>query len=141
MTAATTIVHEVEYSHSVERVWRALTDAGELSEWLMPTDFEPRLGARFTLRMGERDNEVFHCEVTAIDEPNSLSYTWSGGGLEMTTVVWTLTAIPGGTHLKLEHSGFDLDDGMEAAIHGQLNAGWRSDKLGRALPELLDRVA
>ena len=42
--------------------------------------------------------------------------------------------------LKLEHSGFDLDVEMEAAIHGQLNNGWRSDKLGRELPELLNRV-
>jgi uncharacterized protein YndB with AHSA1/START domain len=33
-----------------QKVWRALTDPGLLASWLMPNDFEPRVGHRFTFR-------------------------------------------------------------------------------------------
>ena len=37
--------------HPVEAVWRALTDAEAISDWLMPTtDFRPIVGERFRLR-------------------------------------------------------------------------------------------
>jgi len=47
------IDHEAVYPHSPERVWRALVDADELAEWLMPTDFAPELGRRFVLETGD----------------------------------------------------------------------------------------
>ncbi|HEY6732591.1 MAG TPA: SRPBCC domain-containing protein, partial [Roseiarcus sp.] len=36
--------------HPPEKVWRALTEAHLIEQWLMTNDFEPRLGALFTLR-------------------------------------------------------------------------------------------
>ena len=38
------------FPHPPEKVWRALTDPQLLAAWLMPNDFEPRVGHRFTFR-------------------------------------------------------------------------------------------
>jgi Activator of Hsp90 ATPase homolog 1-like protein len=45
------IVHEVVYTHPPGRVWRALTDSAALADWLMPNDFLPRVGHRFTFTL------------------------------------------------------------------------------------------
>ena len=44
------LLFEVTYPHSPERVWRALTDPKALAAWLMPNDFAPVVGHRFTFR-------------------------------------------------------------------------------------------
>ena len=44
--------------HPPEKIWRALTQAHLIEQWLMKNDFEPRLGAEFTFRakpMGDWD--------------------------------------------------------------------------------------
>ena len=38
---------EVIYPYPPDRVWRALTDRRVLAQWLLPNDFEPRVGHRF----------------------------------------------------------------------------------------------
>ena len=38
------------FPHPPEKVWRALIDPELLASWLMPNDFEPRVGHRFTFR-------------------------------------------------------------------------------------------
>jgi hypothetical protein len=42
------VILEVIYPYPVERVWRALTDSRALAKWLLPNDFEPRLGHKFS---------------------------------------------------------------------------------------------
>ena len=44
------IRREIVFPQSREVVWRALTDSAALAGWLMPNDFEPRVGHRFTFR-------------------------------------------------------------------------------------------
>ena len=36
------------FSSPPQKVWRALTDPELLASWLMPNDFEPRVGHQFT---------------------------------------------------------------------------------------------
>ncbi len=38
---------DIIYPHPPERIWKALTDSRSLAKWLMPNDFQPRLGHRF----------------------------------------------------------------------------------------------
>ncbi len=72
-----TLRFEVLYPHPPERVWRALTDRRMLAEWLMPNDFEPRLGHRFTFRTDPAPgfDGTVRCQVIELDEPRRLSYT------------------------------------------------------------------
>src|SRR5690606_4844413 len=97
---------EVIYPAAIPVVWRALTDPQELSEWLMPNDFRPVVGHRFTFVTAPRPDfdGIVRCEVKAVQPESLLSYSWVGGGID-TIVEWRLAAHGSGTALTLIHSG------------------------------------
>jgi uncharacterized protein YndB with AHSA1/START domain len=114
MTETRTLVVERLMPHPPEKVWRALTQTALLEDWLMKNDFEPTVGRSFSFRtqpMPHWDG-VVECEVLAIEPHKRLSYSWNAGGGKglQTTVTWTLTAVAGGTHLRMEQSGFGPQD-------------------------------
>jgi uncharacterized protein YndB with AHSA1/START domain len=141
-TQARSIVVEKTLPHPPEKIWRTLTQAELIGQWLMPNDFEPKTGHFFTFKtkpMGDWDGTV-HCEVLDCDPPRLLRYSWVGGSktndtygsrLE-STVTWTLTPGPGGTHLRMEHAGF-RSPGNDFAYNA-MSPGW-----GRVM-ESIERV-
>ena len=125
------------YSHPVERVWHALTDSAALAEWLMENDFEPRVGHTFQFRTdpGPGFDGIVNCEVLELVERERLVISWRGGPLD-TRVTYSVTEVPEGTRLRVEHEGFV---GVRARLVRMiLRAGLRS-MLRRKLPALLDR--
>jgi uncharacterized protein YndB with AHSA1/START domain len=104
------VVMEKEYPHPPEKVWRALTESSLIEQWLMQNDFEPVAGRSFNLRREPVAgwNGVIDCQVIDIEPGKTLSYTWGTLGLG-TVVKWTLTPTEGGTHLRMEQSGFSMD--------------------------------
>lgn len=112
MTEIRTVVIERAFAHAPEKLWRALTQPHLLQEWLMQSDFAPVLGHsfRFTADWGGVD-----CVIKEIEPNRTLSYSWDAFGLE-STVTWTLTPTEGGTHLRLEQTGFRPDQNQ--AYHG-----------------------
>ena len=102
-----------------EKVWKALTTAELIGQWLMPNDFEPVVGKRFTFKtrpIGDWDG-VVQCEVLEIVPHRRLVYSWKGGadsndsgsnyGSKLDSVVtWTLQPEGRGTRLRLVHTGF-----------------------------------
>jgi len=133
---------EVTYPHPPERVWRALTDPAAMREWLMDNTFaEARVGHQFQFRTTPAPgfNGIVDCEVTLVEPPRRLAYTWYGGWLGRPTVVtYTLEPVPEGTRLCLEHTGFQGLAGL--ALSQLLGSGWNSRILPVALPRLLDRM-
>ncbi|MBZ0293942.1 MAG: SRPBCC domain-containing protein [Anaerolineae bacterium] len=125
--------------HPPTRVWRALTEPEALARWFMSNDFQPVVGHRFTLRTdpGPTFDGVLHGEVTLVDEPHRLAYTFRGGMMRYETLVtWTLTPQQDGTLLTLDHTGFtDLPDVIVSFIIG---SGWR--KFLAQLPAVLDTL-
>jgi uncharacterized protein YndB with AHSA1/START domain len=128
--------------HAPEAVWKALTTAELVGRWLMPSDFAPVPGHRFTFRtkpMGSWDG-VVHCEVLEIVPHRKLVYSWTGGsddnptyGARLDTIVtWTLEPVDGGTRLRLVHAGF-RSPGNDFAFDA-MSPGW-----GRVLRSI-DRV-
>jgi uncharacterized protein YndB with AHSA1/START domain len=106
-----TVVVEREFAHPPAKVWRALTQPHLLAEWLMQTDFAPDVGHAFTLRTDPVGgwNGMIDGKVLTVEPERVLAYTWDAGegALRVTTVVTlTLTATAGGTHLRMEQSGF-----------------------------------
>lgn len=110
------IVVEEVLPHAPERVWQALTTSSLMARWLMPNDFEPVVGRRFTFTtrpVGDWDG-VVDCEVLELIPNQKLVYSWKGGadgnrgygGRLDSVVTFTLTAVAGGTRLRLVHSGF-----------------------------------
>src|ERR1043166_6886459 len=96
------------YPHPPEAVWDALTDPVAIAEWLMPNDFQPKVGHRFTMRTKQAPgfDGIVHCEVLTIEKPRRLAYSWKGGGID-TVVTFTLERIAAGTMLMLEQTGFE----------------------------------
>ncbi len=108
-----TVALDFELKSPIERVWHALTDSNTLSQWMMfkSNDFKPVVGHSFQFSEAPGWDAVVDCEVTDVDEPNRLAYTWTAPGVDgtrqSTLVIWTLTAGEGGvTQLHLEQSGF-----------------------------------
>jgi uncharacterized protein YndB with AHSA1/START domain len=136
------IREQVVYPYPIQAVWHALTDPAALGEWLMPNDFQARIGHEFTFtgQPGPDWDGLVHCRVTELDPPHRLAYTWRGtdpAALD-TIVTFELEPVAAGTRLTLTHRGFT---DANRWLRDQLAGGWRSNLLARTLPALLARLA
>jgi uncharacterized protein YndB with AHSA1/START domain len=112
----------------------------------MDNDFEAKLGHKFTFHAEPQPgwDGVTYCEVTELDPPRRIAYTWRGGAGQdkpptLNTVVrFTLEPVEGGTKLVLEHSGFV---GFRAIfVSFILGSGW-AKMLRRLLPGVVATLA
>jgi uncharacterized protein YndB with AHSA1/START domain len=117
------LVIERVFAHSPEKLWRALTENPLIAQWLMNNDFEPVVGRKFQFRSEPVPNwnGVIDCKVLIVDPFKRLSYSWDSLGLD-SVVLWTLTPAEGGTHVRMEHSGFRPD---QQAAYGGAKYGWQ----------------
>ena len=144
---------DVVLPHSPERVWRALTDRQWLAEWLMPNDFEPRIGLRFRFRppsgRGALAAPPIACQVVEVVPGERLAYSWRERPDDLPDLVtWTLEPVEAGTRLRLEHCA-PLTVTASAGPHASLwcGAAIRLEGLlfglvvmGRAIPAGCDVV-
>ncbi len=99
------IKQDMLYPHSLQKVWAALADSVTLSKWLLPNDFEPRLGHHFTFQEEPQDgwNGIIACEVVELIPFERLAFTWSAHpDLPTMVISFALTEVDGGTRLHLE---------------------------------------
>lgn len=134
-------------AHPPSKVWKALTDPELIARWLMPNDFEPVVGHRFTMHTAPkpavRFNGVVHCEVLAIEQERLLRISWvdrGDNGLD-STVTWRLEPEGRGTRLFVEHAGFDPDDPVQQLSRKIMDGGFaatlrRLDATVAAIPDL-----
>ena len=126
MNTATTrsLVIEREMAHPPEKIWRALTQGELMKEWLLENDFQPVVGHKFSFRSQPMPqwNGIIDCEVLSLEPTSRLSYSWCTLGAK-SLVTWTLTPTKNGTRVRMEHSGFRMD--QEAAYRGA-NYGWQN---------------
>jgi uncharacterized protein YndB with AHSA1/START domain len=145
MSKTHAITIEKVLPYTAEKIWRTLTSSEMLARWLMPNDFAAVVGHRFNFRtkpMGDWDG-VVDCEVLEADPPRLLRYSWRGGsdsnpayGSKLnSTLTWTLTAVEGGTHLKMVHDGF-VFPGNQFAFDA-MSSGWGRvlDRIGELTAE------
>ncbi|RZU48602.1 uncharacterized protein YndB with AHSA1/START domain [Krasilnikovia cinnamomea] len=112
---AWTLVFVRDLRQPPERVWRALTDPGELDQWA-PFAVARDLGAPgdTTLTMIDGDTRLEQpVTVLRAEAPRVLEYTWGEDRLR-----WELDAEGGGTRLTLRHTL--AQPGMDAMVA----AGW-----------------
>ena len=76
------LVIEKELPHSLEKIWRALTQGPLIKEWLMDNDLQPVVGHRFNFRSTPMPNwnGVIDCDVLVVEPNKKLSYSWSSLG-------------------------------------------------------------
>jgi uncharacterized protein YndB with AHSA1/START domain len=132
------VVSEIDVAAPPQRVFDALTDPRQVMQWwtsdVCPIEafsMEPRKGGRWEYDSKPRTNSIndvtlFHCEgkVLEYDPPRTLAYTWIANWHDDTkreTVVrWELTPKPGGTHVKVTHSGL----AQETTARNNYSGGW-----------------
>jgi uncharacterized protein YndB with AHSA1/START domain len=134
------LVIERVFPHKQEKLWRALTESTLLAQWMMSNDFEPAVGKKFQFRAEPMPNwnGIVDCEVLLVDPIERLSYNWGTGGPESRlqwVVAFTLTPTMGGTHVRMEQSGFGPD---QIAAYNGANYGWQ--KMLGGLERVLDGV-
>jgi uncharacterized protein YndB with AHSA1/START domain len=108
--------------HSLARVWSALTTADALREWLMDSDFEPRVGREFTFLCPPSPGirGYVECKVLELEPMRRVVWSWLGTDEgDPTTVTIELEAVDGGTRLTLRHRG---DTAPE--VRDRTAAGW-----------------
>lgn len=126
------IALEAEYPFPPERVWRALTEPEALSQWLLPTDFQPMIGFRF--RLDRPGQEPISGKVLEVEEGTLLSYIWDDPEDGESLVVWRLDPTDGGTRVRIEHQVLETPPVTCLALNMYFN--WRY-KLRYSLPRLL----
>ena len=74
-TATRSVVVEREMPHPPEKIWRALTQAPLIEQWLMENDFRPVVGYGFTFRTTPMPhwNGVVDGEVLVVEPHERLS--------------------------------------------------------------------
>jgi len=124
------LTFEVIYPQPPEAVWRALTDPAALKQWLLPAEFQAKIGFRFRLD-GEK---AITGEVLEAETNRKLVYTWDDGEAGSPSLVeWRLSPADGGTRLRLAHTAAESEDSY-VLIEADMN--WRATLRG-ALPGLL----
>lgn len=138
MSETKTVVIERHFAHPPEKLWRALTQPHLIEDWLMKNDFAPSIGHKFQLE-GEWGG-VLDCEVLMLEPNQKLSYAWNFASSDPdyaleSVVTFTLTQLDGGTHLRMEQSGFRPE---QKQAFGGAHAGWKGflEKLDNVLAGL-----
>lgn len=116
-TETRSVTLERQLPHPPEKVWRALTEQPLIDDWLMKSDFQPKVGHRFQLKA---DWGTVDCEVLEVEPRQSLAYSWDAYSLK-SVVRWTLAATATGTRLTMEQTGFQAEQDQ---FYQGAQAGW-----------------
>lgn len=145
------VVSEIHIAAPPDRVFQALIDPKQVMAWwtsdacqIESFSMEPRRGGRWIYETRQSNLNVngvtkFHCEgeVLEYDPPRTLAYTWIANWHDdtsrRTVVRWELTAKPGGTLVKVTHSGLT----HEPAARKDYSGGWTG--VVAQLKEFLER--
>jgi len=122
MTDTMTLTRDLPFTPA--RVWRAISTGALLAEWLLPNDFQPVEGHRFTFQSEPMPgwDGVIAAQVLQVAPPDHLSFTWVAHGV-VTEVSLRLEPTASGTRLTVQQSGFAEDQArnLAGARHGWTN--------------------
>lgn len=141
----------IELRAPIDRVWRAISDSTEFSQWFQ-ADFESPFvaGSRSYATMNSQScgRVRWFIEVVAVEAPNRLVFRWQPSADDptldyssepMTTVEFTLRPTDTGTEVTIVESGFDalIDPARRAAAFAGNTKGWafQADNLVRYFDE------
>jgi uncharacterized protein YndB with AHSA1/START domain len=143
----TTVRVDQFLAHPPAKVWRALTSPELLARWLMPGDFQLKVGHRYTMRAfafpAAGFSGTISAEVLAFEPEKMLRIAWRDASPDTAstaswTITWTLQPEGRGTRLFLVHDGFAPASPQQQARQ-IMTAGWRT-RVMRRLITLLDRL-
>lgn len=139
---------ELEVPVTLEQVWHAIATEDGLAAWMMPADFEARVGAELAFHMGPDVSS--HGQVTAVDPGRRLVYeedyaTLTGHeGADVSPLVteFVVEARSGGTCVvRVVTSWFGTGADWERESFDEMSMGWQAilDNLRLYLSHFPDR--
>lgn len=128
----------IEINARQEKVWQAVATSEGIANWLMPNDFEGKIGHEFTLQTNFGPTP---CKVREFDPPTRLSFTWGNFGWE---VSFELSEMNDKTQFTVIHSGWGEPDEIvpgsqekQSVIRDRMYEGW--GHLTEGLRDKLDK--
>jgi uncharacterized protein YndB with AHSA1/START domain len=122
----------IEIKAPPERVWRALTNAKELSAWFQVT-IEGDIVAGEEVWM-QHKGQRFRVLFVELTPPTRLVWQWHPGAVDpnvdysrelRTTVTFTLEPSESGTRLSVAETGFnEISLARRSKVYGDNNQGW-----------------
>ena len=127
----------IEIKAPPERVWRALTDARELSAWFQVTiegDIAPGQEVWMTTVHTEHAGQRFRVRFVEMTPPTRFVWQWHPGEVDpnfdysrepRTTVTFTLEPSESGTRLSVAETGFnEISLARRAKAYKDNSQGW-----------------
>ena len=127
----------IEIDAPPDRVWRALTNADELSAWLQVSiegDIAPGSEVWMTSVHPEHAGQRFRVRFTEMTAPRRFVWEWHPGAVDpsvdygsepRTTVTFTLEPSERGTRLSVSETGFDaVSLARRAKVYSDNSQGW-----------------
>ncbi|MBU8907614.1 SRPBCC family protein [Desertibacillus haloalkaliphilus] len=118
---------QIVYNADVETVWNAVATAEGIESWFMANDFQPEVGATFTLQSPFGPSP---CQVTELQSPTHLSFSWGEAGWQLT---FELEDVDGKAQLTLIHAGWGKPDEIipgpsqtNLEVRNRMSGGWDS---------------
>lgn len=109
----------------IQKVWDAVSTSEGIAAWFMPNDFQPIVGHEFHVQSPFGPSP---CEVTEINAPNRLSFTWDTEGWVITFI---LKELGDQTEFTLIHGGWKTPDAIipkanekSSVIRDRMGQGW-----------------
>ncbi|MEQ8520491.1 MAG: SRPBCC domain-containing protein [Cytophagales bacterium] len=119
------IVKEKLFNHSIDKVWKAITEAEQISKWFIHADFKAEAGYQYTLTATEEHGSTKVKGRVLEANPYTLKYTWGSGESAIETIVtWTLKQEGSQTKLILVHSGISKHGEAAEEVMGHFDMGW-----------------
>lgn len=139
------IIVERTYNAPIEKVWKAITDKGDMKQWYFDlAEFKPEVGFEFQFSGGkDENNQYLHlCKITEVVVGKKLTYSWRYNGYKGNSfVTFELFKEGNRTKVRLTHEGLES---FSANNNPDLDAknfveGW-NDIIGRSLKEFVEKI-
>jgi uncharacterized protein YndB with AHSA1/START domain len=137
---AEAVVIERTFAAPVARVWKALTDVGEMKQWYFDLkEFKPEVGFEFEFIVEHEGMKYHHlCKITEVIPQRKLAYTWRYKGHEGNSLVtFELFADGNKTQLKLTHEGLETFPKTPSFARKNFMEGW-TQIIGSSLKEFVE---
>ena len=117
------------FAHPPEVVWRTLTEADLVGQWLMDSvGLIASAGTHFFFMVPTQPAAEIACEVLAARPAGQLTYTWvdlRAKSPARWVVDWVLEPQGRGTRVLLTQTGFDIGDRRQKMARNAMERGWR----------------
>jgi uncharacterized protein YndB with AHSA1/START domain len=135
------IVMERTFTAPVARVWKALTDVGEMKEWYFDLkEFKAEVGFEFEFTVEHEGMKYHHlCKITEVIPQKKLAYTWRYKGYEGNSLVtFELFGDGDKTRLKLTHEGLETFPKTTSFARENFMKGW-TQIIGSSLKDFVEK--